>query len=183
GRMLTLDGPSMRTTHLGLDDPTVDPASTQVASVSGKGARISGIDAPEFPEPTVSSRLRKTTKPLARPSRSLPGIRQTFSSWSRTQRSTPRPAGGDTVTSARTVRLAATRCSRLVPPATRRLFAILSSPVTRVDGPARRQPTYPAVLQVSTSSARRGNRCGEAHNKQAQAEGGRPMIEVGGSSS
>src|SRR5438128_100588 len=123
---------------------------------------------------TVSSRLRKTTKPLTRPSRSLPGIRQTFSSWSRTQRSTPRPAGGDTVTSARTVHLAATRCSRLAPPATRRLFAILSSPITRVDGPARRQPTYPAVLQVSTSSARRGSRCGEAHNKQAQAEGGRP---------
>src|SRR5439155_9436576 len=83
---------------------------------------------------TVSSRLRKTTKPLARPSRSLPGIRQTFSSWSRTQRRTPRPAGGDTVTSARTVHLAATRCSRLAPPATRRLFAILSSPVTHVDG-------------------------------------------------
>src|SRR6266446_6055678 len=121
---------------------------------------------------TVSFRLRKTTKPLARPSRSLPGIRQTFSSWSRTQRSTPRPAGGDTVTSARTVHLAATRCSRLAPPATLRLFAILSSPVTHVDGPARRQPTYPAVLQVSTSSARRGSRCGEAHNKQAQAEGG-----------
>jgi DNA replication protein DnaC len=54
GRMLTLDGPSMRTTHLGLDDPTVNPASTQLASVSGKGARISGIDAPEFPEPTMA---------------------------------------------------------------------------------------------------------------------------------
>ena len=83
---------------------------------------------------TVSSRRRKTTKPLARPSRSLPGIPRTFSSWSRTQRRTPRPAGGDSVTSARTVHLAATRCSRLAPPATRRLFAILSSPVTHVDG-------------------------------------------------
>jgi hypothetical protein len=52
GRMLTLDGPSMRTRHLGLDDPTAHPASTQAASVSGEGARISGIRRPEFPEPT-----------------------------------------------------------------------------------------------------------------------------------
>jgi DNA replication protein DnaC len=53
GRMLTLDGPSMRTKHLGLDDPTANPASTQVAaSLSGEGARISGIERPEFPEPT-----------------------------------------------------------------------------------------------------------------------------------
>jgi DNA replication protein DnaC len=53
GRMLTLDGPSMRTKHLGLDDPTSNAASTQLASMSGtEGARISGIKAPEFPEPT-----------------------------------------------------------------------------------------------------------------------------------
>jgi DNA replication protein DnaC len=52
GRMLTLDGPSMRTRHLGLDDPTANPASTQAASVSEEGARISGIQRPEFPEPT-----------------------------------------------------------------------------------------------------------------------------------
>ena len=52
GRMLTLDGPSMRTRHLGLDDPTASTASTHQASLSGKGARISGIQAPEFPEPT-----------------------------------------------------------------------------------------------------------------------------------
>ena len=44
GRMLMLDGPSLRTKHLGLDDPTA-PTPTQVA-------RISGIRAPEFPEPT-----------------------------------------------------------------------------------------------------------------------------------
>ena len=55
GRMLTLDGPSMRTRHLGLDDPTANPASTQAASVSGEGARISGIQRPEFPEPTGNS--------------------------------------------------------------------------------------------------------------------------------
>jgi hypothetical protein len=53
GRMLTLDGPSMRTKHLGLDDPTANQASTQSASVSGEGTRISGIQRPEFPEPTV----------------------------------------------------------------------------------------------------------------------------------
>ena len=47
GRVLTLDGPSMRTKHLGLDDPTSPEASDQPA-------RISGIKAPEFPEPTAS---------------------------------------------------------------------------------------------------------------------------------
>jgi predicted nucleotidyltransferase len=51
GRMLILDGPSMRTRHLGLDDPTANPASTQAASLSGEGAS-SGIQRPEFPEPT-----------------------------------------------------------------------------------------------------------------------------------
>ena len=47
GRLLTLDGPSLRTKHLGLDDPTAPTPSPQVA-------RISGIGAPEFPEPTPS---------------------------------------------------------------------------------------------------------------------------------
>ena len=45
GRLLTLDGPSHRTKHLGLDDPTATTPSPEVA-------RISGIRAPEFPEPT-----------------------------------------------------------------------------------------------------------------------------------
>lgn len=45
GRLLTLDGPSLRTKHLGLDDPTASRPSPQVA-------RVSGIRAPEFPEPT-----------------------------------------------------------------------------------------------------------------------------------
>jgi DNA replication protein DnaC len=45
GRVLTLDGPSMRTKHLGLDDPTSNEASDPPA-------RISGIKRPEFPEPT-----------------------------------------------------------------------------------------------------------------------------------
>ena len=47
GRVLTLDGPSMRTKHLGLDDPTSPEASNL-------SARISGIDRPEFPEPTAA---------------------------------------------------------------------------------------------------------------------------------
>lgn len=46
GRLIPLDGPSMRTKHLGLDDPTSPGASDQPAS-------ISGIQRPEFPEPTA----------------------------------------------------------------------------------------------------------------------------------
>ena len=46
GRLLTLDGPSMRTKHLGLDDAMSPEASHQLA-------RISGINRPEFPEPTT----------------------------------------------------------------------------------------------------------------------------------
>jgi DNA replication protein DnaC len=45
GRLIPLDGPSLRTRHLGLDDPTDPQASLG-------HARISGIDRPEFPEPT-----------------------------------------------------------------------------------------------------------------------------------
>lgn len=46
GRLLKLDGPSMRTRHLGLDAPNSTEAS------SHQVARISGITRPEFPEPT-----------------------------------------------------------------------------------------------------------------------------------
>ena len=47
GRLLQLDGPSMRTKHLGLDDPTAaEAASAEVVRVSGKTCS-------EFPEPTV----------------------------------------------------------------------------------------------------------------------------------
>jgi len=46
GRLLTLDGPSMRTRHLRLDETPPPGASTEPA-------RISGIDRPEFPEPTM----------------------------------------------------------------------------------------------------------------------------------
>jgi len=49
GRLFTLDGPSIRTHHLGLDEPPQAEASTQLA-------RISGIPRPEFPEPTRGRR-------------------------------------------------------------------------------------------------------------------------------
>jgi DNA replication protein DnaC len=45
GRHLTLDGPSVRTRHLGLDDPTDDGSNHQAAKVSGE-------QGPDFPEPT-----------------------------------------------------------------------------------------------------------------------------------
>ncbi len=46
GRLLHLDGPSMRTKHLGLDDPTAPEAPSEQV------VRISGIPRSEFPEPT-----------------------------------------------------------------------------------------------------------------------------------
>ena len=46
GRLIPLDGPSLRTRHLGLDDPTAPQASMEPAS-------ISGTERPEFPEPTA----------------------------------------------------------------------------------------------------------------------------------
>jgi DNA replication protein DnaC len=56
GRLLPLDGPSIRTKHLGLDDPTSPEASIQLArSLEGEVIRISGIEAPQFPEPTRES--------------------------------------------------------------------------------------------------------------------------------
>jgi len=48
GRLLTLDGPSVRTRHLRLDEPP----SVSSNQADGDLARISGIRAPEFPEPT-----------------------------------------------------------------------------------------------------------------------------------
>jgi DNA replication protein DnaC len=58
GRVLTLDGPSMRTRHLGLDDSTSPGASDQPA-------RISGIDEPEFPEPTGTKWTLNFGRPVA----------------------------------------------------------------------------------------------------------------------
>lgn len=52
GRLITLDGPSMRTRHL-------DPDSGDRAS---KSARVSGKRPPEFPEPTRPTPLRLDTR-------------------------------------------------------------------------------------------------------------------------
>jgi IstB-like ATP binding protein len=48
GRLLTLDGPSIRTRHLGLDDVSLGASNHGGDTL----ARISGIPWPEFPEPT-----------------------------------------------------------------------------------------------------------------------------------
>lgn len=45
GRTLVLDGPSHRTMHLGIDDPTATVASNEPAGLTGKHRQ-------EFPEPT-----------------------------------------------------------------------------------------------------------------------------------
>ena len=58
GRLLKLDGPSIRTKHLGLDDPTAE-ASTQPA-------RISGIPRKEFPEPTAGTQAGREVGPSPR---------------------------------------------------------------------------------------------------------------------
>jgi DNA replication protein DnaC len=61
GRTLMLDGPSQRTKHLALDEGTTVTASPQMAIVSG-------IRAPEFPEPTpTSSDQLGTTKRSSAP--------------------------------------------------------------------------------------------------------------------
>ncbi len=49
GRLLLLDGPSMRTKHLGLDAPAHAEAGSQQV------VRISGTNSSEFPEPTQSN--------------------------------------------------------------------------------------------------------------------------------
>src|SRR5213594_934850 len=48
GRLFRLDGPSIRTLHVNLDD-----AMNQGSDEDNEVARISGIQRPEFPEPTV----------------------------------------------------------------------------------------------------------------------------------
>jgi DNA replication protein DnaC len=53
GRLLTLDGQSIRTKHLGLD-----VAQTEASNHPDNLARISGIPRPEFPEPTWSRARR-----------------------------------------------------------------------------------------------------------------------------
>jgi DNA replication protein DnaC len=65
GRLLKLDGPSIRTKHLGLDDPTEMEASTQPA-------RISGIHRQEFPEPTTRIAPWTLLRPWRLPNPSTP---------------------------------------------------------------------------------------------------------------
>ena len=69
GRLLTLDGPSHRTKHLGLDDATAPAPSPEVA-------RISGIRAPEFPEPTLRDATARTL-PRCTPRKCTPRRRAT----------------------------------------------------------------------------------------------------------
>ncbi|MGH7819808.1 MAG: IS21-like element helper ATPase IstB [Candidatus Binatia bacterium] len=53
GRQISLDGPSLRTVHLGLDEATAVEASTPEA------ARVSGIQPPAFSEPTSTFAARR----------------------------------------------------------------------------------------------------------------------------
>jgi len=76
-----------------------------IAIKAYREGRLPSRTAPSLPHCiTVSSRQRKTTKPLAVISLSLPGLRQMFNLWSKTQRSTPRPAVGVSVISTATGR-------------------------------------------------------------------------------
>ncbi len=59
GRLLLLDGPSMRTKHLGLDAPA------HAAAGSSAVARISGTARPEFPEPTDLDRHARAAPVVA----------------------------------------------------------------------------------------------------------------------
>jgi len=65
GRLFRLDGPSIRTLHVNLDD-----AMNQGSDEDNEVARISGIQRPEFPEPTEPrsdrSRPRRLRSPRAR---------------------------------------------------------------------------------------------------------------------
>jgi len=67
GRQLTLDGPSIRTRHLGLEDSLSSEASAEAA-------RLSGIQRPEFPEPTGcrAEVVRGPSRPTAAPRRRTP---------------------------------------------------------------------------------------------------------------
>lgn len=62
---LQLDGPSMRTKHLGLDAPA------HAAAGSPSVARISGIGSPEFPEPTAPNSTLGAGERLGRVEQSI----------------------------------------------------------------------------------------------------------------
>jgi DNA replication protein DnaC len=61
GRLLLLDGPSMRTKHLGLDAPAHAAAGSPAVD------RISGTERPEFPEPTNEHLLLKRIGAVSAP--------------------------------------------------------------------------------------------------------------------
>jgi DNA replication protein DnaC len=91
GRLLRLDGPSLRTKHLGLDDAT-EEASTQPA-------RISGIRRQEFPEPTIRVCGMVTENSIRQKRLELRCVRQVRSARlpaprNRARRSAPRPSAG-----------------------------------------------------------------------------------------
>ena len=79
-----------------------------IGAVLGNDVAIKAYRDGKLPFPTARSLLlcitvtchqRKTTRSLAKPNLSFPGPPRTFSLWSRTQKSTPRPAAGGSVTS------------------------------------------------------------------------------------
>ena len=59
GRVLHLDGPSMRTRHLGLDDLSTEGVSPQAGGISGIGRA-------EFPEPTPAPSRREASRSFGR---------------------------------------------------------------------------------------------------------------------
>jgi DNA replication protein DnaC len=63
GRLLTLDGPSMRTRHLGLDDLSLGASNHEGDNL----ARLSGIPRPEFPEPTATASSTPAARACRRP--------------------------------------------------------------------------------------------------------------------
>ncbi len=73
GRLLRLDGPSLRTRHLGLDDP-IGPETA-----SAEVVRIAGIQSSEFPEPT----------PAVRPELNGTGLQACRGRWSGDQANRP----------------------------------------------------------------------------------------------
>jgi DNA replication protein DnaC len=62
GRLLTLDGPSMRTRHLGLDQATAQGSNQETDNL----ARIPGIARPQFPEPTRAGAAGRRGAPGSR---------------------------------------------------------------------------------------------------------------------
>ena len=90
GRLLRLDGPSVRTKHLAQDD-LIDEAATQ-----NQGRRISGIHAAEFPERTATN--SRPDEKWACPSRSsVERLAPSCSSWPRSRRRFA--SGSDSTTS------------------------------------------------------------------------------------